>query len=238
MSAHRPTASARRHAGRLASNIGADIDTSRNSLSLSIEEVARRAAVSPSTVVRAIHGDPGVHLDTLCAVAQAAGLRINVKAYPAGPVSLRDSGQLRVAEYLAALAHPSLKPAMELPVGDPFGRAADIVFFGPEEILHEEIERRPGDFQELLRSATVKRDALQARHQRPVRLILVVEDTARNRELLRPHANLIRRVLPATSSEILRSMRTGSVLGKDGLLWVRPWRSARRQPLPTDASGD
>jgi transcriptional regulator with XRE-family HTH domain len=230
MSAHRPTASARRHAGKLAANVGADIDASRNALGLSIEEVARRAAVSPSTVGRAIHGDPGVHLDTICAVAQAAGLRINVKAYPAGPISLRDSGQLRVAEYLAALAHPSLKPAMELPVGDPFGRAADIVFFGPEEILHEEIERRPGDLQEPLRGAAVKRDALQTRHHRPVRLILVVEDTARNRELLRPHASLIQRVLPATSTEILRSMRTGTVLGRDGLLWVRPWRAPKPGP--------
>lgn len=240
MSAHRPTATARRHAGTLAARIGADIDASRNSRGLSIEEVARRAAVSPSTVVRAIHGDSGVHLDTLCAVAQAAGLRINVKAYPAGPVSLRDSGQLRVANYLAALAHPSLRPAMELPVGDPFGRAADIVFFGPEEILHQEIERRPGDFQEPLRGATVKRDALQKRHHRPVRLILVVEDTARNRELLQPHTSLIRRVLPATSTEILRSMRTGTVLGKDGLLWVRPWRPepAKPQPLRADRSAD
>lgn len=238
MSAHRPTASARRNAGRLATSVGADIDASRSSFGLSIEEVARRASVSPSTVARAIVGDPGIHLDTLCAIAQAAGLRINVKAYPAGPVSLRDSGQLRVAEYLAALAHPSLKAALELPVGDPFGRAADVVFFGPEEILHEEIERRPGDLQGPLRGAAVKRDALQARHRRPVRLILVVEDTARNRKLLRPHASLIQRVLPATSTEILRSMRTGSVLGKDGLLWVRPWRVRGPGPLDTDGSAD
>lgn len=238
MSAHRPVASARRHAARLAVNVGGDIDTSRTSLGRSIEEVARRAGVAPSTVVRAIHGDPGVHLDTLCAVVQAAGLRLSVKAYPGGSVSLRDSGQLRAAEYLAALAHPSLKPALELPVGDPFGRAADIVFFGPEEILHEEIERRPTDLQESLRSATVKREALQARHQRPVRLILVVEDTARNREIVRAHERLIRRVLPATSTEILRSMRTGTVLGKDGLLWLRPWRIPNPGQPHTDGSGD
>lgn len=238
MSAHRPVASARRHAARLAVNVGGDIDTSRSSLGRSVEEVARRAGVASSTVVRAIHGDPGVHLDTLCAVAQAAGLRLSVKAYPGGSVSLRDSGQLRVAEYLAALAHPSLKPALELPVGDPFGRAADIVFFGPEEILHQEIERRLIDLQESLRSATVKRDALQARHQRPVRLILVVEDAARNREIVRAHESLIRRVLPATSTEILRSMRAGTVLGKDGLLWVRPWRIPNPGRSHTDESGE
>ena len=111
--------------------IGADIDVSRSALASSIEEVARRAQVAPSTVVRVLHGDAGVHLDTLCAVGAAVGLRISVKAFPSWQPSLRDSGQLRVAEYLVAQAHGSLKPTLELPVGDPYGRAADIVFFGP-----------------------------------------------------------------------------------------------------------
>jgi transcriptional regulator with XRE-family HTH domain len=239
MSAHHPAASARRRAGQLVAGIGAEIDRSRATLGRSIEEVARRAVVSPSTVVRVFRGDPGVHLDTLCAVAHAAGLRITLKAYPEGRISLRDTGQLRIAEYLAALAHPSLRPAMELPVGDPFGRAADIVFFGPDEILHQEVERRLSDLQETLRSATVKRDALQARHHRPVRLILVVTDTARNRELVGPHSTLVRRVLPASSAQVLHAMRTGTTLGQDGFLWVRPWRpAAAKDSAGPDSSGD
>lgn len=224
---HMPLASARRLATRLAAQVGSDIETSRLSLAMTIEEVARHAMVAPSTVVRVCNGDGGVHLDTLCAVADSVGLKISVKAFPGRQPSLRDSGQLRIAEYLVALAHPSLHPSLELPVGDPFGRAADLVFFGPEEIMHKEIERRLPDFQAPYRAATVKRDALQARHARPVRLVMVIEDTRRNRALVAPHAELIRTALPAASFDVLRSVRSGTPLGRDGLLWVRPWR-----PLP------
>lgn len=224
MAKHLPAAHARRHATRLATQIGADVEMSRLAFGLTIEQVARRALVAPSTVVRICNGDGGVHLDTLCAVADAVGLRIGVKAFPGRQPTLRDSGQLRIAEYLVAQAHQSLRPSLELPVGDPFGRAADLVFFGPEEIVHEEIERRLPDFQAPYRAATVKRDALQARHARPVRLVLVIEDTRRNRAPVAPYGELIRTALPATSSEILRSLRAGTPLGRDGLLWVRPWR--------------
>jgi len=224
MGRHHPQASARRHAEKLAAQIGSEIDTSRSAIAASIEEVARRAQVAPSTVVRVLRGEVGVHLDTLCAVGAAVGLRINVKAFPAGGLSLRDSGQMGVAQFLVGQAHPSLRPSLELPVGDPFGRAADLVFFAPTEIAHYEIERRLPDFQAPYRAATVKREALQAQHSRPVRLVLAIEDTRRNRDLVAPHATLIRTALPATSDEILRSLRRGTLLGRDGLLWVRPWR--------------
>ena len=236
MGSHRPLPSSRRHAERIASVIGADIDVSRSALASSIEEVARRAQVAPSTVVRVLHGDAGVHLDTLCAVGAAVGLRISVKAFPSWQPSLRDSGQLRVAEYLVAQAHGSLKPTLELPVGDPYGRAADIVFFGPTEIIHAEIERRVPDLQAPVRAANVKRAALQDQHARRVRLVLAVEDTHRNRSLITPHAALIRTTLPASSGEIMRSLRGGTPLGRDGLLWVRPWRAGPQAPptVPID----
>jgi hypothetical protein len=66
-----------------------------------------------------------------------------------------------------------------------------------------------------------------------------VIDTARNRELVGPHSTLVRRVLPASSAQVLHAMRTGTTLGRDGFLWVRPWRPAA--PVDTaghDASGD
>lgn len=220
----------------VATRIGADIETARTGLAASIEAVARRAAVAPSTVVRVINGDGGVHLDTLCAVATAVGLRINVKAFPAEPPSLRDSGQLHIAQYLIAQAHSSLKPALEVPVGDPFGRAVDVAFFGATEIVIHEIERSLSDYQAPKRAAMLKRDALQAQHDRPVRLVLVVEDTRRNRSLVTPHASLVRADLPASSAEILRALRTGTDLGRDGLLWVRPWRTLPSATTSTDES--
>lgn len=236
MGLHRPQDKGRRHAERMAASVGSDIETSRAAISSSMAVIARRARVAPSTVARVLNGDAGVHLDTLCAIGFAVGLRINVKAFPTDGPSLRDSGQLRVADYLIGQAHPSLQPALELPVGDPFGRAADLVFFGPSEITLDEIERRLPDFQAPYRAANLKREALQAQHPRPVRLVMVIEDTHRNRSLVAPHADLIRTALPANSADILRALRNGTPLGRDGLLWVRPWRAPPQSAGNSDQS--
>jgi transcriptional regulator with XRE-family HTH domain len=224
MSRHRPNGTARREADAAAKRIGSEIETSRRAIAASIETTARRAGVAPSTVVRVLHGDGGAHLDTLYAVATAVGLRPSIKLYPSKPPSLRDTGQLHIAQYLMSQAHPSLKPMLELPVADPFGRAVDLVFIGRTEIVACEIERSPADFQASKRRAALKRDALQAIHQRPVRLVLAIEDTRRNRELLAPYAELIRADLPATPATVMRRLRSGEPLGQDGILWVRPWR--------------
>jgi len=206
---------------------------------MSVDQTARRAGVASSTVQRVLRGDSGVHLDTLCAVGFAVGLRISLKGYPTEGPSLRDSGQLTVARYLIGQAHPSFKPALEVPVGDPFGRAADLVFLGETEIAHHEIELRLHDLQAQVRSGMVKRDAMQVRHERPVRFVLVVADTLRNRRMAAPHGELMRTALPGTSADVFRSLRNGTPLGKDGLLWVRPWRTVRNpSPRPGGISVD
>ena len=75
-------------------------------------------------------------------------------------------------------------------------------------------------------TSSAKRDALAERHQRPVRLVLVVLDTRRNRVAVREHEALIRSALPPGSREFLSSLRNGKPLGRDGLVWVRPGRNA------------
>jgi hypothetical protein len=226
MTRHLPLAAGRRLSAQIATRIGSDFETSRIALGMTIEDTSRRAQVAPSTVVRVLNGDGGAHLDTVCAVGLAVGMRVGMKAYPSAQPTLRDSGQLRMAQCLVGLAHSSLRPAMEVPVGDPFGRAADLLFFAAHGIFHHELEKHLPDFQASYRAATVKRDALQANHTRPVWLVITVEDTRRNRALVAPHAELIRTALPATSREIMHSLRTGQPLGRDGLLWLRPWRRA------------
>ena len=129
-------------------------------------------------------------------------------------------GQLRVAELLSGWAHASLKVATELALGDL--RSADLVFFGPTEILHVEIERLIVDLQDQYRRAADKREALAARHSRPVRLVFVIEDTRRDREAIRPHAALVETMFPAGSRAVTQAVRTGGPLGRDGLLWIRP----------------
>lgn len=189
------------------------------------EHVARRAGVSWSTQRRVEAGDPTVGLDTICAVADAVGLDLVLRAFPGRQPSLRDTGQLEIAARLRAAAHASLVAALEQPAGT-HGEAADLVLFGAEEIVDYEIERLVTDFQAQYRRAALKREALAAQHARPVRLVLTIEDTRRNRIALEAHLDLIRTALPAGSREIMRSVQTGRPLGRDGLLWLR--RSPRQ----------
>ena len=207
-----------------AARMGAEIRLARTTLAMSREELARRAGLAASTVKRIERGDPGMQVDTLCAVGTAAGIDIVLRAYPGRAISLRDSGQLRIAEHLVDLAGSYRQARMEVPAGE-HGRSADLVLLGVDEIIHVEIERMATDFQAQYRSAVAKRDALAAVHARPVRLVLAVEDTARNRAALLPHLRLITGQLPAGSRQILAALRGGHALGTDGLLWVRAPRS-------------
>lgn len=204
----------------MAVSIGEEVLLARTTLGLTRRRAARLARVSPQTQERVERGDPSVALDTACRVTAALGLKLWARTFPAHDPSLRDTGQLTIAEWLRGMCHPACSVELELGLGN--GRSADAVLFGPTEIIHSEIERRLADWQGQFRRACAKRDELAGRHQRPVRLLMVVEDTARNRAVAREHAALIASMLPAGSREVLRSIRSGTPLGRDGILWVRP----------------
>jgi transcriptional regulator with XRE-family HTH domain len=203
---------------------GAEILSARQEHGLTRRDVARRAGVSPDTERRAEEGDPGIQVNTLCSIGQAVGLDIVVNVYRGRPLPLRDTGQLEIARIVAGLLHASWEPRFEITAGD-HGEAADLGLFGPTEIIDSEIDRILGDFQDRFRRNSQKRDWIAAHHQRPVRLVMIVEDTPRNRAAVAPHADLIRTALPADSRDVLRALRSGKPLGKDGLLWIR-----RRDP--------
>ncbi len=197
---------------------------------LTLTTVAWRANVAPDTVRRVETGDPGVQLDTLCAVGTAVGVDVVVRGYRGRSPTLRDTGQLRLAEMLCGIASDAWHPRLEIRAGD-HGEAADVRFFGPVEILDVEIERLLLDFQAQYRRNKLNCDWLAGQHQRPVRLVLVVEDTARNRAVVAQHADFVRAVLPAGSRDVLRALRSGEPLGKDGLLWLRRREPPRRRSI-------
>lgn len=215
-----------RRAQAQAESVGGAIRVARGERAMTLTSASRRAGVSPDTQRRVENGDPGISISTLCAVGDAVGVDVVVQTYQGRRPSLRDSGQLAVAEIVCGQTHPSLNAQLEVLAGD-HGEACDIGLFGPIEIIATEIDRLITDFQAQYRRNVKKRDYLAARHQRPVRLVMAVEDTERNRAALAPHAALIRASLPAGSREILKALRTGEPLGRDGLLWIR-----RRKPPP------
>ena len=214
------TSSSKRRAADQASKIGAEVKLGRATNGMTAQQVADRAGVSWSTEARVELGDPSVGIDTLCAVTEAVGLDLVLKAYEGRRPTLRDTGQLALAEQLCGRVHPSMRATIELLIGQ-HGEAIDVALFGAEEIVATEVERLIVDLQDQYRRADRKRQALAAMHQRPVRLVLVVEDTARNRAAFERHADFIRSMLPAGSREILAALSNGRPLGRDGLLWLR-----------------
>ncbi|MEO8247674.1 MAG: hypothetical protein ABI622_11225 [Chloroflexota bacterium] len=212
-------ATARRMAGRQAQRIGQEVVLARANLGLAASAIARLAGVAVSTERRVELGDPSITMMTAARVLQATGLELAARAYPSRPPSLRDSGQLRLAERLRELAPATWRVAIEVPIEG--GRSADVVLFGADQIIHVEIERRLADFQAQFRAALAKRESMQTGHRRPVRLVLAVEDTAANRRRLSEHESVIRHALPADSRAVLRAVRSGTALATDGLLWLR-----------------
>jgi hypothetical protein len=214
-----------RRARLQAGNWADEVRRARIVQGMTIQAAADRAHVAWGTWARIEAGDPRVVLATLCDVGEAVGLDLVLRAYPGRQPTLRDTGQLELAQELHRQAHASLKAELEMGVGD-HGQAIDLVLFGPGEIVAIEIERMAVDFQAQLRRADQKRAALAARHQRPVRLILAIEDSRRNRTALEPHRQLIGAALPAGSREVIGAIRAGSTVGRDGLIWLR--RRGRR----------
>jgi transcriptional regulator with XRE-family HTH domain len=198
--------------------VGREVRLARTNHALSRRRAAALAGVSAQTQGRVELGDPTVRLDTLCRVAAALGLRVWGRAFPHSAPTLRDTGQLWIADRLLRAAHSSWTVSIEAPLGNL--RSADAVLYGPEEVIHVEIERALADFQAQYRAAAEKRDELAAIHHRPVRLVMAIEDSRRNRDAVRRHP-AIRTALPAGSREVLASVRVGRHLGRDGLLWVR-----------------
>lgn len=220
MPSRRPSTAASLMAREAMANIGREVLLARTNAGLSRRAAARLAGLSPATVRSVELGKGSVRIGTACRVATAVGLKVWAKAFPVRRPSLRDTGQLRLAERLRSMAHAGLRVALEVPMGG--GRSIDVVVYGPEEIVAIEIYRLLADLQAQYRSAAGKREELAATHQRPVRLVLVVEDTRHNRTVWREHASLAAAMLPAGSREVLRSIRSGAPLGRDGLLWLRP----------------
>jgi transcriptional regulator with XRE-family HTH domain len=199
-------------------------------------DLARLAGVSQQLASWAELGRGDISLEGRCRLAAACGHELGWRLYPISTVRLRDSGQLALAQLIVGGAHPSWRPRLEVPVAPGDARAADLILTGPTEIIHIEIERALVDFQAQLRSARVKRDLMAAQDARPMRLVIAVPATTNSRERLAPFSQLIEQTMPVRSRRIAAALRSGELVGGDGILFVRPARIERpTKPLPRPA---
>jgi len=224
----RPLDTGRERARYLRRRFGAELRQARGVAGLTQSLMARRAGVSQSFASGVERGTRGATLEVACRLAAAVGGELAMRLYPADGVSLRDSGQLGLAQTIVAGSHPSWHARMEVPVSAGDRRAADLLLEGAEEVLHLEIERSLTDLQAQVRSANLKRDQLAARYDRPLRLIIAFPDTAATRLVIRQLDPLLVRTFRIASRQIARAITHGGAVHGDGFLFVQESRWRQR----------
>jgi transcriptional regulator with XRE-family HTH domain len=223
----------RRDVGRQRSNalrhrLGSEFRIARISVGLTQRSAGFLAGVSQPFVSQVERGIRSPSLEVAHRLAAAIGHDLAVRLYPASGTRLRDSGQLALLEQITRQAALTWHARMEVPIADGDRRAADLILRGPAEILHIEAEGGLADLQAQVRAAQLKRTALAARLEMPVRLVVALPDRRSIREIVASHQALVSRTLPMSSACIWRNIRTGAPLGGDGILFVRVPKPERR----------
>jgi transcriptional regulator with XRE-family HTH domain len=218
----------RERARYLRGRFGTELRAARIAAGLTQSLMAGRAGVSQSFASAVERGTRGATLDVACRLVAAVGCELRMRLYPADGVSLRDSGQIGLAQGIIARAHSSWHARMEVPISPADRRAADLVLEGSDEILHVEIERSVVDLQAQLRSANLKRDQLATRYDRPIRLIIAVPERATTRRIVRQLDPLLKRTFRIGSRKITQAICYGGAVGGDGFLFVQEsrWRKS------------
>jgi transcriptional regulator with XRE-family HTH domain len=185
-------------------------------------DLARKLSVSQTSICRLLNGSSTLRMDVADAIARACGHRLVLRVAPGNGLSLRDSGQLGVAQVIERAAAPPWLTRLEVPVGTGGDRRAiDLVLMQPSEIVAIEIERWLRDLQAQLRAGQLKRSELSERMGMTVRFILALPDTAAMRRIVAPYEELIASALPVSSRTAWARIRSGQPIGGDALLWVR-----------------
>lgn len=203
--------------------IGRDLKILRVSSGQTQRATGSRCGVSQAYESEIERGTGKASLETLATIAEAVGGRLVVRVIPGDGVSLRDSGQLEIVQSIIAECHPRWDHTIEVPIGTPPDlRAADLVSQLAEEVDMIEVERAWFDHQGQYRPLQLKREALAERLGRPVNLIIALVDTERTRRALSGLDHILDQTLPVPSRRIWASLRSGTPIGGDGILWVRP----------------
>jgi transcriptional regulator with XRE-family HTH domain len=202
---------------RIAREFGETARERRVALGLSRRVVAAKLGVSRSTLARwesATGHAPD--LRQAARLLRLLGLDLTMRAFPAGG-ALRDQGHARLITRFLRLIGNAIPFQLEAPMplaGDL--RAWDVLLKLVDGVrIGVAAETRLRDWQALLRAERQK-----ARDSGVDRLILVLSDTAANREAVRVAGAALTTQLPLDGRTILAALRAGRDPGGDGILFV------------------
>lgn len=193
--------------------IGAELRNARHMAGISQDTLASAVGLSGSEVGRIERGEgPWVSIEDATRLLRAVGLDLWVKTFPVGP-PIRDAGHLRLLSDFEARLPSSVRCEREWPIpGDRDRRALDLVLIGLPRRTAVEAETSLRDLQALERDMNLKR-----RDATLERMILLVRDSRRNREVLRT-ADALRRAFPGSTRSVLSAFRRGLDPGTDGIV--------------------
>ena len=181
--------------------------------------ISQRAAGAASGMSHAQFGRiergvlPALTVDQLARACGAVGLRLSVRAYPAGP-PIRDAAHLALLRRLRERVPGAIQWRSEVPLPfDRDGRAWDATLTLEAADVAIEAETRLHDVQALDR-----RIALKRRDRAIERVILLVNDSAANRRIVRAFRDDLRPAFPADGREILDCLRRGGLPPRSGIL--------------------
>ena len=209
-----PSYEARRQALDQLRAIGRELRIARITSGKRQLDIARAIGVSTAHVSRIERGlVEGVTMGVLARFATAVGLRIWLRAFPAGR-RLLDAPQLALwAEFKPHFDRVwQLRTEVPIPIPGDL-RAADAVANNGSCTVEVELITRLADFQAQSRSALLKKRDLRAN-----RLILVVNGSRANREALKEARDLMRDTFPLDTRAIKRALRLGEDPGADGIV--------------------
>ncbi len=203
-------------ARRIRIDVGGEIRNSRLNAGLSLRAAARAVGMSPAQFGRIERGELAQpNVEQLCRACAAVGLKLAVRAYPAGE-AIRDAGQLallgRFRIVLPAMTPWRTEVAIQI-AGDL--RAWDAVFGFPGEECAVEAETRLRDVQALER-----RIELKQRDSGIDRVILLVGDTAANRRTVGALREALRPRFPLDSRAVLAAVRAGHAPAGGGIVFL------------------
>lgn len=206
----------RARADRLVASVIADASAARQGAGLSLDDVARAAAMSRAQAGRLLRGDIRYPTtDQLSRLCAAVGLDLAMRAYPGGD-PVRDVAHTALLARFRLELHPSLRWRTEVPMpieGD--RRAWDATIQRERDRVGVEAETRLADVQAMQR-----RIALKQRDAGLDRVVLVIADTRANRRAFESAEAALRSQFPLGPREVLRQLRAGRLPEANGYVFA------------------
>jgi transcriptional regulator with XRE-family HTH domain len=195
-------------------SLGDEIRDARLDAGLSQRVAAAAVGISHSQFGRIERGElRELTVEQLSRACGAVGLKLVARAYPVGE-PVRDAAQIALLSRFRRLLPPGVGLETEVPLPIPGDlRAWDGLATFPDGAVAVDAESRLRDAQALDR-----RMGLKQRDGAVDRVILLVNDTAWNRRVMRAARDALRGRFPADGRELLRAIRAGHAPGRSGIL--------------------